>query len=255
MGSNQSVSSKAILNNANNLYQNSSAVCIGSCNAIAANQTITLNNTNLRGNIDITNTCQASASCVMQSQLDSQVENIMGSISKQQNITTQLLPIAFDFNNKNSSSVIKQNITNNITQTLQSVCQATDNTITTNLTIVGSNSTIGGNISIVNGGDANANCTINNLARMTLYNQSVSSDSSTVKQANVFAVMMIAVVIIMVIGVIIMVIIIGPAGLVAVVGSIGGKGDKGEEGEEGAEGSEGSEIGELENMAGEAAEV
>lgn len=218
MGSNQSINSKAILNNTNNLYENSSAACISTCTAITTSPTITISNTKVGGNINITTKCSASASCVMQSQLSAQVENIMSSISKQQNITTQLLPIAFDFNNKNSSTEIKQNITNNITQTIQSVCQATDTTLTTNPTVVGSNATIGGDINIINEGSSNADCAINNLARMSLFNQSTSNDNQTTKQSNVLGVMMIAIVIIIVIGIVMVIIVIGPAGLAAVVG-------------------------------------
>jgi hypothetical protein len=218
MGSNQSSSSKAILNDANNLYETSSSACIGTCTTITTNQTIIISNTTVGGNIDITNQCSASASCVMQSIISSQVQNVMSSMASQENITTQLLPIAFDFNNKNTSTTIQQNITNNMTQTLQAVCQATDTTLTTNQTLIGSNDTFGGNVSIMNQGSANANCTINNLSRMTLFNQSTSSDDQTTKQSTVLGVMMISIVIILVIGAIILVIVIGPAGLAAVVG-------------------------------------
>jgi len=226
MGSNQSTSSEALLDQTNNLYESSSTACIGTCNAIQTSPTIVLNNTTVGGSIDITNKCEASASCVMQSTLDSQVENIMSSISKQQNITTQLLPIAFDFQNKNTSSEIKQNITNNITQTMQAVCQATDNTLQSNPTIVGSNATVGGSLTLTNEGSANANCTITNLARISLFNSSTTDDNNVTKQANVFGIMMIAIVIIMVLGVIMLVIVIGPVGVAALVG--GGKSKSGE---------------------------
>lgn len=241
MGSNQSSSAKAILNDSNQLYETSSTACIANCTALQINPTIVISNTTVGGNVDITNQCNASASCVMQSTLDGQVQNIMSSMTQQENVTTQLLPIAFDFNNKNTSVQIKQNITNNITQTMQAVCQATSNTIQTNPTIVGSNATVGGNLSITGGGSANASCTITNLARMNLFNQSTSTNNQTTKQASVLGIMMIAIVLIMVIGAIILVIIIGPAGLAAVVG-MESSGKKSSEGD--------GESGELASLLG-----
>jgi len=241
MGSNQSSSAKAILNDANNLYENSSSACIATCTSIVNRPTTVVSNTSVGGNINIQAQCNASASCVMQSTLDSSVENIMSSLSQQENVTTQLLPIAFDFNNKNTSSTISQQITNNITQNIQSICQATNTTLVNNPTTVFSNDKIGGSINIgTNQGSASANCTINNLSRIRLFNQSTSRNAATTSQSNVFGTIMIAIVIIIVIGAIILVIIIGPMGVAAIMGH----GKKGKNGE-------GSELAALEGLDGE----
>lgn len=217
MGSNQSNSAKEILNTANNLYENSSSVCISSCDASFTGNTVVISGVDVNGNINLTNQCEASASCVMQSQLDGQIQNIMSASANQSNITEQLFPFYIGFQNKSNSITIQENITNNVTQVLQSICQATDNTLVSNNTIVATNSRVGGDLNITNQGSSNADCTINNLTRISLFNQQTATTNQTAKDANILGVIFIAIVIILVIGAIIMVVILGPEGISAIV--------------------------------------
>ena len=224
LGSNQTNSAKAIQTISNNVWQASSASCIGTCQATNVNTTVLLSGTQVSGDINVVATCPASASCAMQSTLETNITNIMSSMAEQNNVTSQILPISFDFNGKNNSFSVNQAVQNNITQVLQSTCQATSNTLNLNTTVVGSNTTdVGGNINITASGSANANCTINNLARMSLFNQLTASTAQTDRGTNTLATVMIVIVIVIVIGAIIAIIIIGPVGVARVVKAKRGK--------------------------------
>jgi hypothetical protein len=244
---------ESLLSTTNNIWENSSSACIATCNAPQNNPTIILNGTTVAGNVEIVATCSASAACAMQSQLDSQVQNIMQSMVKQKTISTELIPISFMFATQNSTNIISQTITNNITQSMQSICQGTSNTMLNNPTIIGTNATVGGNLTITSGGSANANCTINNLARMSLFNAQTSTSSQINKRSNILGIVMVAIVMMMVIGAIVVLLIMGPEGVASVVGASKGGGETQdgelgsllEEGEEGAEGGEGGGKGKL----------
>lgn len=239
MGTNISTYNQALLTSSNNIWENSSSACVATCSAPQNNPTIILNGTTVRGNVEIVAECNASAACAMQSQLDTQVSNIMQSMAQQSIVTTELIPISLMVAKQKTSNIVQQNITNNITQNMQSICQATTNTMLNNPTIVGTNATVGGNLTIVSdGGSANADCTINNLARMSLFNSNVAQAAQSNKRKNVLGVVMIAIVMMLVLGVIIVLVIMGPEGVAAVVGK--GKG--------GAPGD--SSDGELESLLG-----
>nr|QBK90939.1 MAG: lipid membrane protein [Pithovirus LCPAC201] len=257
MGSNQSNTAKEIQTITNNIFEDSSEVCIAKCTAIQSGDTIIISGSTT-GNVTLTNQCEASASCAMNQQLDSQVADIMKALAQQTNTSSSIWPVSFKFDNKNNSVTIRQAITNNITQIMESICQSTDTNIQENDVIVFTDSE-GGNITLSNQGSANSTCTLNNVARQVVFNQQTAKTNQTNKMTSIFTTILVIVVIVLIIGALLVLLIIGPIGIKNLMGSsdkgkgdgesdsgtlqqlLGGGGEGGAEGE-GGEGGLGTEA-------------
>ena len=122
MGSNQSNTAKDVQTITNNIFEDSQEICVANCTAIQSNGGIFISGSDV-GDVSFTNQCTASASCAMTQSLNAQVTSIMAALAKQENTSSSFWPINFKFTNMNNSVTIRQAITNNITKTMQAICQ------------------------------------------------------------------------------------------------------------------------------------
>jgi hypothetical protein len=240
MGSNQSNTAKLIQSVTDNIFQSTQEICTADCTAIQSGNTIIISGSDT-GNVNLTNQCSASASCAMNQQLNNQVSSIMSALAEQENTTSSLWPVSFKFDNKNNKVTIRQAITNNITQLMQSICQSTSDNIQDNNVIVFTDSS-GGNITLSNKGSANSTCTMNNVARQVAFNQQTSKTNQTAEITSVFTTIIIIIVVLIIIGALVALLFIGPVGLRNLFGSGEEKGKEGGGDSGGGSGESQSEL-------------
>ena len=270
MGGNQSNTVKEIQTITNNIFEESQEVCIATCTAIQGGDVISLSGVTA-GNVTLTNQCEASASCAMNQSLSSQITAIMKAMSQQTNTTSDLFPFSMKWNAQNNSLTIMQAIRNNITQTMEAICQSSDTNIQENDVIVLTNDDLG-NITLSNKGSANSTCTLNNVARQVAFNQQTAKGSQTNKMTSIFTTILIIIVLVIIFVALIILLFLGPIGIKNLFGSTGekkdgesdsgilqgllapGGGEKGEDAEggeveESAEGGELATGGEIDELA------
>lgn len=221
MGSFQSNTATAIEDLQNNILQVTEENCHAKCSNYDGGGTVVIDGTTIKGDLDIVQQCTATASCTMNQTLQSQVQNIMSAIAAQSQKSEQSF-INFTLAAQANSSEIKENITNTITQVMESACQATSSNIQQDDIVILRNDTVGGNFFLGQKGSANANCVLNNVAKQVLFNQQQAKQDQTQKVENVFAIIAIAIVIILVLAAIFVFIIIGPKGIKEVTKEVEG---------------------------------
>lgn len=161
----------------NNIVTSSQA----SCNAtndtqISGNSIITVNS-EINQNVGIITASSVDASCIIGNTIDSSISNSITAAVQQENsaLTGILGGLGSDVNQDNLIDVA-QNVSNNVTQILNSVCQSTNTTDITNNLIYVDGSTVGQNVGIINTGNTSyASCSINNLSKLQIYNQMTAS--------------------------------------------------------------------------------
>lgn len=206
--------STEILNQTNQILQSSSESCLGQCTANQSGNEVIISGSKI-GNLNFNQQCPASASCIMNSTLDTNVSDIMSAMADQEAVT-QLGLLNMNFSNTSNNLDIQESITNQITQIMQSTCQATSDVNQYDNMIVLKNSTAG-DISISNSGSATANCTMTNTARAVVFNQQTAKSSQKAKRESVLAMIVIAIVIgIIAIGGLVVIFLMSPSGQQAV---------------------------------------
>ncbi|MBL4662036.1 MAG: hypothetical protein JKY22_00345 [Flavobacteriaceae bacterium] len=194
MGANQVNVSKSTQELQNDILQVTEENCHAKCTNYDGGGTVIIDGTNIKGDLDIVQQCTASASCTMNQTLQSQVEDIMSSISKQSQKSEQSF-INFTISNQADVSEIKQNITNSITQIMQSSCQATSDNIQKDNIVILRNDTVGGDFTLGQKGSASSNCILNNVAKQVLFNKQQAKQDQSQTAENVLAIIVVAIVI------------------------------------------------------------
>jgi len=217
MGSAQSNFISEAQNLENSILQASSETCIATCTNVEDNNTIIINGTSIGGNLDLTQQCKAQASCIMANQLDSQVQNIVKAMAEQKQ-TSKTSPFSFSFKGQNNEAQINQNITNSVTQIMNTACQSTSDNMMVNDTIVLTNDRVGGNFVLSQSGDATSNCTMNNLAKQVLFNKERATADQTQTIESVFFLIILAIIICLIVGAIIVFMVVGPSGFKKILG-------------------------------------
>lgn len=206
--------STEILNASNSILQVSNESCQGICTANQSGNEIIISGSKV-GNITFDQQCPATASCIMDSTLDSNVTDIMNAMADQEAVA-QLGLLNMNFSNTSNNLDIQENITNQITQIMNSTCQANANLTQKGEMIILKNATAG-NLSISNTGSASATCTMTNTARAVVFNQQTSKSSQKAKRESVLAMIVIAIVIgIIAIGGLVVIFLMSPSGQKAV---------------------------------------
>lgn len=145
----------------NDIYQRSEQLCSASCSNIQSGNTIFLDGTTT-GDIEFVQECEANAGCMMENAVDTVME-ILQDI-KQGNATEAGLFPNFGSVNLNLSD---QELRNQVTQILNTVCSADiENSQTDNMLYARNSNT--GNISFRQAGNAQANCVMSNVANANL---------------------------------------------------------------------------------------
>lgn len=225
MGSNNANVAKESESVQNNILQASFQQCKSDCTNISSGNTVIFNGSNISGDVDFNQSCSATAHCIMEQQLQSQVQNMMSAIAQQQQEVEKSI-LSFTVANDVNYSEINENIVNSITQILQSSCQATSSNITNDNLVILNNTNVEGSFSFSQTGNATANCTMNNLARQVAFNQQQAKTNQTQKIESIFAIIAIAVIVVVIVGAIIVFLTLrGGSGSSNI--NVGEKGEKG----------------------------
>jgi len=155
----------------NNTAQVSQQTCTAIAHGEISGNSIAIDGSKISGDVGIYQTMTAQSSCVMATQLDTNVSTILGSMTKQSAESSNSL-IQLSFASSSNSVDVKQQITNNLTQIISATCNANDEELIHGNTImVQSGSTVQGNVKIVQAGDAKALCALSATAKVTAFNQ------------------------------------------------------------------------------------
>jgi len=163
MGAAFSTSVDTVVNNERaTTFQQASNTCTANCVNLISGTTIVLTNTQT-GNITFDQQCSANASCYMSNAVDQTVLAAQTAIASG-SATPSLFPGIQVNTTVNTTS---NDINLQLTQILQNFCHANVSNTTQNTLIYATNSTTG-DISFIQNGNANAQCVMENTARMKL---------------------------------------------------------------------------------------
>lgn len=182
MGITQSNTVQFQQNISNNIISSSQASCVATATTTDINNTIIVLDSEVSGDVGIITVQNVDASCVIGNTMDDTISNTISAAVQQENsaLTGILGGLGDDVNQDNLIDV-SQNISNNVTLILNSVCQSTNTVDVSNSLVYVDGSVVGQNVGIINtGGTSYASCTINNLSKLQLYNQATAS----AKQSN-----------------------------------------------------------------------
>jgi cobalamin biosynthesis Mg chelatase CobN len=183
----------------NTILQNTTQVCNATQVANASGNTIIISGT-VNGNVGITTTSSASASCALTNASDATVKSIVANLI-QQNITaaTDMGDLSFSTlsNNTNINTAISNYITQITTQTCNAVSVSSN---TDEFFYVQSGGVVNGNLYITAQGNANASCAMSNISKISAYNNAQNSVTQSATSVGMFALIAIAIIVIVLVG-------------------------------------------------------
>jgi hypothetical protein len=164
----------------NNILNSSNSQCISTCSIYNGGNTIIIDGTTIQGNIEFNQTCNLQQSCVINSTLDTQVESILDSLSKQTSVTTRGL---FDILGSSSTQEndVRQSLTTNISNLINSTCQSTADITNANNFVYLNNSNVQGSLQFNQTADVVSACTLNNMSRVVAQNKLTASNDQSAK--------------------------------------------------------------------------
>jgi hypothetical protein len=178
----------------NNTVTSSSISCDATATTIQANNTIIVLDSEVGGSVGDISGVTVDASCTIGNSMSSAISNSLSAAVQQEN--TALNGIMGGIGNSSQSNLIDimQNVSNNTTVLMNSVCQATNTVDQSNNLVYVDGSTVGQNVGVINtGGTAYASCTINNLSKLQIYNQVQASATQTNKEISLLSLIFIVI--------------------------------------------------------------
>ena len=187
MGSNTSIFQNSEQNTNTRVAQISNENCVNACVTSNNKELIKITNTTINGDINFTSACLISgAGCTLKSSLDSTLINTQsnkqkGNIDDKNNIFT-LFNQLFDIGSSNNITQNNyQNISNEVTQMMNSTCQNEQEITDNSLAVVLTGDTINGDINLTEKGTiTNTQCMITNSAKSYVKNDQKNSQTATI---------------------------------------------------------------------------
>jgi hypothetical protein len=203
----------------NNILQEDQQFCLSTVNSSTNNNVVIITGSTIDGNaIGVQQTINTDASCLMVSNMDSNISNILSATLAQTNKVSSDLFNGFSFDAGLNSFDINQTVTNNISQVNEATCSASQIVSSSNNYVYVSNSTIKKNfVGVVTTSDSKANCTMSNSMKATTYNQAQASGTQSNTVSGMWAALMAAIVAIITIIIVGVVLVFG----VSAVGYVG----------------------------------
>nr|QBK93325.1 MAG: lipid membrane protein [Pithovirus LCPAC404] len=166
----------------NDILIQSNQSCSATCNNVIEGTTIIVSGR--VKDININQQCTAStAGCVMSSTLDAQLDNILSSISDQEQSFTDSM-ISFVISSQVDENDVKQIIHNKLSNISNAVCNANSSNLNSN-TLVYVTGT-GGDINISQSGDAIASCIMDVMSKISVFNSQAAENTQAQTRENVF---------------------------------------------------------------------
>lgn len=169
----------------NNITQEDQQSCIATTSNSANNNVVIVNGAKIGGNFTgVAITTSTDASCLMVSNMEDSVSDILSATISQTNTTETDWFNGFQFTADTNKFNVNQSVTNNISQINQATCSANTTASASNNYVYVTNSTVGGDfIGVTSDASATANCSMTNTMKNTTYNQAQASgnQSNTIK--------------------------------------------------------------------------
>lgn len=224
MGATVSQTYKARQQIINNVLQISNEKCVNTCVNLTENDITIISNSTISGNVDFSQKCTIQGvSCVLQSYLDSNIENITNSISQQeQMVETDILSI--DFGKYSETVNVQQQIANNISQMSSEACKTSVSNDQEHNLIVLTGDTIGGDFTKAqNGIITNSSCVLNNVVSQQITNEESSKSTQSITKGSVllFAIQAIIAVAILIAALVVTVVLLKSVTRIATKGKSG----------------------------------
>jgi hypothetical protein len=132
-------------------------------------------------------------SCTINSQLNTNVSDILNSMQKQTSITANGFP-SFSIDGVSNIDQATQNITTSVANIMNSSCQSTTDIVSQNNFTYLNNDTIQGSLTFAQTGNANNNCTLNNISSIVVANNEQATSTQTAAILNPIALLVVAII-------------------------------------------------------------
>lgn len=175
----------------NQVYVDLSSRCVNRCDNLANNTNVVIRDSVVDGSINFSQICAVKADCIITNSSDTYAQTIVKSISEQQiDLKTSFLTPASDTSNRLE---INNKIRNQISQVMSASCQASVSNIRNNTLFYLQNSRVKGDVDFSQEGNLVSNCTMNNTAKVVLYNEAVAQNEQINKVSSALAAILIAI--------------------------------------------------------------
>ncbi|QIN54324.1 transmembrane domain-containing protein [Cedratvirus kamchatka] len=190
MGNNNSRDAYAKFNQDinNEIYQSLSTSCTATCDPNINNIDIIIIDTKVRGGIRFNQVCSAYAACTLPQSVDVNAERILTSSIEQATNTANSF-LSYSPTADETEVDFQNRIRNSLTQILTSSCNATVRQSINNVLVYAVNSEIEGDIEFSQNGEASAVCSMNNAAKINLYNQTKAEIKQTTSSSNLTSIL------------------------------------------------------------------
>lgn len=161
----------------NNITQQDQQNCIATFTNEANDNITIINGGTISGDIiGVQLTANTDASCLITSNMEDSISNILSATLSQTNSTSTDLFNGFQFTADTNIFNIEQSVVNNISQINEATCSASTTNSTNNNYLYATNVRSGGNFIGVNPkANASSNCSLNNVMKNATYNQAQAS--------------------------------------------------------------------------------
>ena len=176
----------------NDITQNNQQSCQATVSNQANNNVVIVNGATVNGSFTgVTTNVSTDASCLMVSNMEDSVSNILSASLQQTNTTETDWFNGFSFDSNTNVFDITQSVTNNISQINQATCSANQVSSTSSNYIYLTNATIKGDfVGVSDTLTASASCSINNAMKNTTYNQAAAVANQTNTDKGMFVTML-----------------------------------------------------------------
>jgi len=183
----------------NEIIQKTRTTCIASCKQNVDNVNIVVTNGSIIGDIIISQKCEAVALCSMKTNLDTIATQQLDTIQNGEAIALARTWINWPGTSVAvSKNTTHQELYNSVTQSINNFCNATVENSVTNLNVYISDYSEVGAFTIQQEGNAQANCTIENITSASVTQQASSSQTAKASAGSVLL-MIVALLVIMII--------------------------------------------------------
>lgn len=174
----------------NNITQVDQQNCISVSKTTQNNNIFILNGSNISGNFTgVTNTVNTDASCLIVSNMQDSISNILSATLSQTNLaSTDIFSALAGFTDETNVFNINQTVTNNISQINQATCAANTTVSQSDNYFYVGNTNIGGNfLGVTSDAHSSANCSMSNTMKNTTYNQAQATGNQSNTVQGMFA--------------------------------------------------------------------
>ena len=168
------------------ITSNNQDSCVVNNDATVTGNVIIVSGSTIGGNVGTVTGTSTDASCLMVSQMDSNINDIMKATASQANNTSTDWFNGFSWSSSANAFDLTQSVTNNINQINQVTCTANSMATDSNNYIYVSGSTVGGNVGIAVGTNAQANCSMTNMMSNYTYNNVQGDANQSNTQTGMF---------------------------------------------------------------------